>query len=203
MRNKNKILFGFGTNDADYNVYEYEVVDGKQRVLWICPFYVTWKHMLERSYSSNYQQKRPSYIGCTVTTVWHLFSNFKAWMEVQDWKGKELDKDILCPGNKVYGPDVCVFVDSRVNNFLIDCEASRGEFPIGVSFHKRAGKYIARCNSVVTLKNNHLGYHNTPEEAHLAWLSFKLEQAYILASEQTDERVGKALIERYENYVIL
>ena len=37
-------------------------------------------------------------------------------------------------------------------------------------------------------------------EAHQAWLKRKLELATLLAAEQTDERVAKALIARYTNY---
>lgn len=40
----------------------------------------------------------------------------------------------------------------------------------------------------------------TAELAHKAWLQYKLEQARILATKQTDVRVAKALIDRYENY---
>jgi hypothetical protein len=46
----------------------------------------------------------------------------------------------------------------------------------------------------------HLGYFSTPEEAHQAWLKAKIELAKELAAEQTDPRIAKALINRYENY---
>jgi glutaredoxin 1 len=38
-------------------------------------------------------------------------------------------------------------------------------------------------------------------EAHQAWLKCKQEVALEFAAEQTDPRVAKALIDRYENYV--
>lgn len=200
-----KLVYGVGINDAGYVVCKSEIigyVNGKQKQknVWRCPFYTKWVGMLERCYSIKSNLKRPTYIGCSVSTEWHLFSTFKAWMETQDWKGKQLDKDILFPNNKVYSSDTCVFVDTKVNVFITDRTKKRGEWPIGTYFNKRAGKWQAMCCSVTTGKQTHLGYFTDPEEAHQAWLAFKLEQAYILAEQQTDERVAKALIDRYENF---
>ena len=122
-------------------------------------------------------------------------------MENQDWQGKELEKDILFPGNKVYSAETCVFVDAKVNLFLTECNASRGDCMIGVCWHKKASKFVASCNDGGG-KDMYLGLFNTEIEAHKAWLACKLKLAYQLASEQTDPRVAKALIERYENYKI-
>lgn len=195
-----KLIFGVGINDADYNVYKYETVNGKTLRVWICPFYQKWKDMLQRCYSEKFQKYRPTYVGCYTTPEWHYFMTFRSWMEKQDWEGKQLDKDLLFRGNKVYGPDTCVFVESRVNLFLGECTASRGEWPIGVTFHKVTGKYQSQCLDFTTGKKKHLGLFDNPEKAYEVWLSFKLEQAYILAAEQTDPRIAKALIERYKNY---
>lgn len=195
---RNKLIFGVGINDVDYNVYSYEYVDGKEKVVWSCPFYVKWKSMLERCYYSKLYV--PNYLDCEVCDDWLKLSLFKKWMETQDWEGKQLDKDLLVTGNRIYSPETCVFVERRVNSFLTESNAARGEYPIGVSWHKRWKKFAANCRSVITNKAVCLGYFKTPEEAHLAWLSFKLEQAHILASEQSDVRVAKALIDRYTNY---
>jgi hypothetical protein len=123
-------------------------------------------------------------------------------MENQIWEEKELDKDLLVYGNKVYGPETCVFIDRKINVFLPEYKAKRGVYPTGVSLDKSMPEkpYRSRCNSVVTGKTEYLGHYKTPEEAHQVWLAYKLEQAYILAAEQTDERVAKALIAKYENY---
>jgi len=200
LRKRNRLVAGVGVNDADYNVYEYGIVNGKKKAIWSCPFYVTWKSMLVRCYYGKYQDMFPTYIGCSVISEWHLFSTFKTWMQTQDWESKHLDKDILVKANKLYSPETCVFVDARVNTFLAENNAVRGQQPIGVSFHKRDKKYVAKCCPIEKGKPRHLGYFDTAEETHAAWLAFKLEQAKILASEQPDQRVAKALIERYENY---
>ena len=203
---KKKLVYGVGWNDADYQVQEFTTIvdeNGKKgrKLAWMCPFYLKWTEMLKRCYSPRYQEIRPTYIGCSICGDWSVFSKFKSWMEIQDWEGKELDKDILFPGNKVYGPATCAFVDKRVNTFSTECDASRGKYMIGVSWDSVGNKFRARCRDG-SGKQKHIGYFDTELEAHKAWLAFKLEQAKILAAEQTDPRVAKALVERYENYAI-
>jgi len=199
-----KLVYGVGINDADYHVQEkitlgYE--NGKQRrkLVWVCPFYEKWQHMLRRCYSEKYQDKHPTYKGCSVCQEWLTFSKFRAWMEKQDWENKHLDKDILCPGNKVYSPETCVFVDQRVNLFITERNASRGKYMIGVHWCIYKNRYLAKCSNGDG-KQIYLGGFNSELEAHKTWLDYKLKLAYKLAAEQTDPRVAKALIERYEKY---
>lgn len=120
MRKRNKLVHGVGVNDANYPVVNYSStnkITGKPTQT-ICIFYNTWKAMLERCYSESLKRRRPSYIGCTVCEEWLLFSNFKVWMETQDWKGNQLDKDLLIEHNKVYSPETCLFLSREVNSFL-------------------------------------------------------------------------------------
>lgn len=194
------LVCSVGINDADYPVTAYIVVNGKRKKICICPFYRKWKSMIDRCYSKAVQKSATSYQECSVISSWLTFSSFKAWMEQQDWEGKELDKDILFPGNKVYGPDSCVFVTIHTNLFITDRAANRGPWPIGVNFHKPLSKFRAQGQDVETGKRKYLGLFSTPEEAHSAWLAFKLEQAYIIAEHQTDRRVAVAIIDRYKNY---
>ena len=199
-----KLVHGVGINDADYVVRRFEtiVVNDKQKLkrVWVCPFYRTWKSMLRRCYSIKTQNNQPTYIGCTVSKEWLTFSNFRSWMETQNFEGNQLDKDLLIEGNKVYSPQTCVFVTQTVNNFTIDSGASRGEWLIGVYWHKPTEKFMSQCSNPFTKKREHLGYFDSELEAHEAWLKRKLELAYELAAIQTDERVAEALIDRYSNY---
>ena len=204
---KKRLVCGVGVNNANYVVQLQETVgykdNGKiiQKLTWICPFYRKWVDMIRRCYSQDVHSRQPSYIECCTVPEWHYFMTFRSWMEKQDWEGKQLDKDILFPGNKIYGPETCVFVDRKVNNFFIESSIKvRGDFPVGVDFRKDYGKFRASGMDVATGKRKNLGHYLTAQEAYEAWLSFKLEQAYILAAEQTDPRVAKALINRYENY---
>lgn len=199
-----KLVFGVGINDADYVVQKFETinVNGKQKwkCVWECPYYRAWAGMLGRCYSSKAQERNPTYKGCSVSEEWLRFSNFRAWMESQDFEGKQLDKDLLLEGNKVYSKETCVFVSRVVNSFTTDSGASRGEWSIGVYWHKRDGVFVSRCSNPFTKKQEHLGLFTSELEAHQTWLKRKLELAHELAAEQTDSRVAKALIERYSNY---
>lgn len=118
-------------------------------------------------------------------------------MSAQDWSGKELDKDLLFPGNKEYKPDACVFIDHVANTFMTDRAAGRGVWPLGVSCQKRDKKFSARCRNPFTLQGEHLGLYDCPGEAHLAWKKRKHELACQLAATQTDPRVAEALRNRY------
>lgn len=199
--NKIKIVYGVGINDADYVVQMRIREKGEPgKVNWVCPYYARWCSMIQRTCSEDFKAKNPSYVDCALHEDWIYFSNFKAWMEQQDWEGKQLDKDLLVPGNKIYGPDTCVFVDRQVNNFIYESAMKyREECPIGVCYHKDRKKYQATCGSADNVYT-YLGLYETPEEAHKVWLDFKLQQAYILAQRQKDPRVAAALIDRYENY---
>lgn len=202
----NKLIYGVGINDADYTIKIIKIVgykeDGKpiQKLIWSCPFYEKWKDMMRRCYSVRFQDKNPAYKNSKVTPEWHYFTTFRAWMEKQDWKDKQLDKDILIPGNKIYGPETCIFIDQVLNKFMTERAMERGSYPIGVTFNKAVGKIAAQCSDFSIGKQRHLGYFDSPAEAFVAWLSFKLSQAHILAAEQSDPRVAAALIDRYENY---
>jgi len=185
---KPKLVYGVGVNDADYVVCP-KGADGKQ--VW-CPYYRAWNDMLVRAYSPKYHAKHPTYIGVTACEEWHSFMAFRAWMETQDWEGKQLDKDIIVPGNKVYSPATCVFVSSQINSLLIDCAAARGEWPIGVSLHKTRNRFYAQVTE--NGRQRHLGSFDTPEAAHLAWQKAKVRIVRIAARECDDPRVSAGLL---------
>lgn len=202
MRVKSKKVCGVGINDSATSVFKYSMVAGKKRVVWTCPYYSYWHNLLKRCYGKSGTVKNRFYKDCTVCEEWLIFSNFKTWMEEQDWEGKHLDKDLLVVGNKVYSPVTCVFIKQDVNKFMTDRAECRGSYPIGVTFKKSIGKFISQISSRGV--RSHLGTFSTPEEAHQAWLKAKLKSAKELAeeilSEGGDIRVAKALVDRYENY---
>ena len=61
MGNK-RLVCGVGVMDADYVVEVKETVGyvngkRKQKLVWKCPFYQTWKSMLVRGYSNKFKEK--------------------------------------------------------------------------------------------------------------------------------------------------
>ena len=199
MDSPRRLVYGVGINDADYNTHKYITEDGKCKLVWRCPYYQRWKTMLKRCYSDKYQSINPTYLGCSTCDDWLTFSRFKAWMENQDWECKQLDKDLLIEGNKVYSPDTCIFVLQIVNVFTIDSGAARGDYMLGVCWDKGTGKFLSRCCNPFTGKREHLGRFTNEIEAHLAWKTRKHELACQLADSEliSDPRLAEALRTRY------
>jgi len=198
----NKLVYGVGVNDLPYRTQVWEDLPkngGKriQKPVFICKYYAAWKEMLRRCYSKKLLESYPSYIGMSVCSKWLYASAFKKWMDQQDWRDKCLDKDIIAPGSRLYSPETCAFVLQATNKFVTARDASRGDYPIGVSLYKPTGKYLARCGNPFTGKNENLGYFSTPEEAHEAWRKRKHELAQLVAARESDPRVVEALKKRY------
>ena len=207
-----KLVHGIGSNDADYVTQVFEDVEGsysyrssKRRLVWVCPYYRKWRHLLERCYSKKKQINSPTYKGCTVCDEWLTFSNFRKWMVTKDWEGKHLDKDTLSHGNKVYSPETCVFVSMEVNMFTTDSGKTRGKYLVGCFWVTSNNKFTARCSNPNTRKQQHLGYFTEEIEAHLAWKYQKHKYAVELSNSEyvTDDRVKDALMVRYKNYTIV
>lgn len=208
MSKENKLVHGVGINDADYRAHRKEKVNGRWKTIWRCPYYVKWADMLSRCYSKKCQEKYPTYIGCSVCDEWKYFSNFKKWMEQQEWDGRQLDKDFLVENNKVYSPDTCVFLPHRLNSFTLSCGKLRGKFPVGVNYQNKpkhminelSKPYVSNISNQVG-KRTHLGRYLTPQEAHQAYLKAKLKQCEAYLVEFKDEfLIAKGLI-RIKNKV--
>ncbi len=199
MAGFNKMLFGVGINDASYVTKHFKTIEGKKKLVWYCLIHSTWYSMLSRCYSEQAKTKYKSYENCSVCNEWLTFSNFKAWMDTQDWQGKQLDKDLLHRGNKIYSPESCLFVEPIVNYFIIEQSNRRGNYPIGVSWHKGIGKFVSSCSNPFSGKKEHLGTFSCQKLAHSAWLKRKRELAIQLAGTQSDKRVAESLMVRYSN----
>lgn len=115
-------------------------------------------------------------------------SNFWIWAESRWEPGLQLDKDIIQPGNKVYCPEYCCFVTSNLNSLLNDMSKRRGKYPQGVCFQ---GRFKASCSVDGVIQ--HLGYFDTPEEAHRAYVEFKVALIREVAECQTNECIRNGL----------
>lgn len=180
-------LHGLGINDADYIVQP--IINGKHLR---CPYYSKWSSMLMRCYCKKYQEKNPTYVGCTVSAEWLTFSNFKRWMISQDWRGKVLDKDLIVAGNKIYSPETCIFVSAAINGLFCDSAAIRGKYPQGVSFEVRRSKFVTYCK--VGGRQKFISYSETQEEAEMNYLKFKIDLVLGVASESKDKTLNSALL---------
>ena len=165
--------------------------------------YRLWNNMLKRCYSVGCQKVRPTYIDCSISENFRYLQYFKEWCNNQigfnsvDEKGKPfaLDKDILVKGNRVYNEDVCVFVPQEVNLLFTKRDKSRGEYPIGVSFHKSRGMLTA------TLNNKYLGYFNTAEQAFQVYKTAK--EAYIKeVANKWKDKIDPKVYEALMNYEV-
>jgi hypothetical protein len=185
-----------GVNDGDYQAFPR--ING---VMYTCAIYKIWASMLERTQIGGvYQQKYPTYAGTEVAKEWLSFLAFKNWLEgvniqfrkelniaaddpTSVWTGRQLDKDLLADGSKLYSPDTCLFVTSNVNSFVLDGGGARGDSDIGVSFHKSTGKYQVNCNNQGRQEYLGLFTHDQLDLAAYTYQKRKHELAYQLAEQ--------------------
>ena len=158
------------------------------------PAYQTWGGMMKRCYDPSHSVRNPTYIGCTVAPEWHNFQVFAEWYHAQTiGDGWELDKDLTVKGNKVYSAETCAFVPREINTLLINCKASRGDLPQGVSRFR--GRYKARIR--VRGKQQNIGTFSTPEAAFEAYKGVKEAHVKDMArfwKPELPERVYAALM---------
>ena len=151
--------------------------------------YELWTSMLRRCYSDTYKKKKPTYEDCEVSDNFKSYEYFYDWCNSQIGFGNEgwhLDKDLLIKGNKVYSENACVFLPQEINSVLTKCTASRGEYLIGVYWHKRDKAFASQVNKNKG-KSEHLGYFKTEIEAFNAYKQAK--EAFI--KEQANKWKGK------------
>jgi len=184
---KRKLVCGVGVNDSLFLIMN--IVNGKEVVYQP---YRAWKNMLGRCYDPILHERQPTYIGCEVCPEWLIFSNFELWFLTQDWQGKELDKDIISQGNKVYSPATCCFISSQLNTLLVARDAARGACPMGVSWCKQNKKYRAKIG--IGGKSKHLGRFNIMEEAKAAYDSAKYAEIHRHAMMQDDPAIREGLL---------
>jgi len=188
-----KLVYGVGVNDWDGNIW----IGGKS-----IPEYRLWANMLRRCFDDKYKQKHPTYSDVTCSKEWLSMTKFVediSQMRGYGLIGWALDKDILQKGSKLYSKDTCCFVPQEVNSLLIKRDNSRGEWPVGVYFHKASGKFKAQL--WVNGERKYLGLFASPEEAFQVYKTAK--EAHIKAvaekwKDQLDERVYQALL----NYTV-
>lgn len=147
--------------------------------------------------------KNVAYLGCTIQ--WDNEAQFRQWCLWQIGfmvENFELDKDLLIKGNRIYGPDTCVFIPYEINILLSGTYRSgrRGKYPIGVTFNKGSGSFVAQMSDAAAFGlNKYLGSFPTVEEAFACYKAAKETRIRRLAGkwkDQIDPRAYEALLSR-------
>ena len=165
----------------------------------------TWSGIIRRTDNRDpkwiNEQNKTSYVGCTLDSRWYKLSAFKEWIEQwDDFENKEVDKDILIPGNKIYGPDTCLMVRPSVNAWFKPTKHGGGDLPRGVTWNNSWKKgrspnpYRAQITPIGG-KRTALGYYATAEEASAVFEKARKEQIKILIETETDPKVKNAMME--------
>lgn len=175
--NLRKKICNIGINDAKYSITN-------------CPYYRKWRGIIERCCHNN------RYKNHVICDEWIYFSNFKLWMENQDWENKILTKTLLSPKNNLYSPDYCVFVDHEIANIISIPNKRKYNYPIGVFYDSLAKKYVSRFNNSKKLSTK---YFKTISEAHKFWQLCKIKHIIEFANQQSDTKIIKALLQISKN----
>jgi len=149
-------------------------------------YYSIWYAMIFRCYSG----RVPGYIRCTVCKDWHRFSKFREWMTEQDWQGKQLDKDIIIPGNKEYSPEACCFVSSRMNVLFTRAKPYGKGLPTGVK--RKGSKFTSVIMVDGTLEN--LGTYNSAKAANDAYNRRRRSVIYEAAMDELNEDIREGML---------
>lgn len=167
--------------------------------------YDQWHQMRQRcKIGGKWQQKYPPYVGCTHDEAWESYDKFFEWASRQvgfmqvDEKGKsyQLDKDFLRDSNLNYGEKCCVFIPQALNKFLISSKSVRGDYPVGVSYHKHNDTFTASMSTLAGRKV-YLGSFKTPDAAFAVYKQAKEAASKALAAKYAglvDERVVEQLL---------
>lgn len=106
-KTRNRLVSGIGINDAWY-ITERKDSQGNRLK---CPYSVKWKSILTQvsKLSTIHSTNVENYI----CKDWLCFSNFRRWMETQQW----INNELYCQ-DKYYSPETCKFVPSRKDNLI-------------------------------------------------------------------------------------
>lgn len=187
---KRKVVHGVGINDADYETGGTSV--------GLCPCYSAWSGMMRRCYSSSKKTRLSAYANCSVSDSWRSFMSFRAWWVANHRDGWHLDKDLLVYGNKVYGPETCVFVPQEINNFVAESR-SASSLPVGVSLYRDGVRFLAQCRAGKGGKS-HIGLFDCVESASAAYIKAKIERLSVLKPimDGIDRRIYKSCVKHIE-----
>lgn len=164
--------------------------------------YKLWYNMFVRCYQKEYQDRFPTYIGCSVCDKWHSFNNFYVWFKNNYYTIKNekmcVDKDIIVKNNKIYSPETCVVVPNRINTLIINAKSVRGNLPVGVTMDGNSFKTTCGFKDFV---RPYTSYHKNKTEA---FEDYKHTKEYLIKKVADEYRdfIPKKLYESLYNYEV-
>ena len=164
--------------------------------------YDLWSSMLARCYSPKSHKARETYIGCTVSENFKSYTHFYEWCNRQvgfSENNFELDKDLLSGVSKYYSEDTCVFIPQEINTAIIKQNKKRGDFPVGVTYHKNTGNFVAQLSTSAGRKR--FGAFNNVIDAFAAYK--KAKEAYLVElAEKWKDKIDDRAYEALMNYEV-
>ena len=140
-----------------------------------------WKSMKARcSKTSSFLKKYPTYKDCKICDEWKDFEVFNKWFNENYIEGNEMDKDLLKNENKLYCPEYCCFVPSKLNLIIGRKNNKKRGLPMGVYLERSSSSYVPQMN--INGKSNSLGSF---KDMNLAAMAYKM------AKELEVKRVAK------------
>lgn len=130
--------------------------------------YSKWVNMMQRCYDEITHKLKPYYAQCTADIEWLNFSNYREWHKENAMGDRkvDLDKDILIPGNTVYGSDTCTLIPHFTNTIFEE----RG-LETNIVLNNKTGKYDVTMS--VLGKREDVGTYDNEEEARQGFLDYK------------------------------
>jgi hypothetical protein len=163
---KRKTIAGRGINDSDYATQSKGVT---------CPMFSAWCRMLRKDVE--------------VSEEWLLFSNFRGWMERQDWEGKQISPYVFGDGS-IYSAQTCCFVDRKLAFIVKSLRLGTGKtVDIPHGFSPRPYRAV--------VSGKHVGYYKTQEEAEIGWKRALLKELKSSARKYIGTRTELGLKEMY------
>ena len=173
--------------------------------------YCAWHKIIERCYAYYYKPKYTSYINCSMSDDFLYYPKFFEWIIQEEnydmWKSSknfDIDKDILCKGNKIYCAEYCCLVPSFINNLIKPRKEQRGKFLIGVTIDPHCpNKYWSQCWNGLLKKNIYLGSYLEEHDAFMAYKDYKEKLIKEYADKAyKDKLISKKCYEALYNYKV-
>ena len=183
---KNKKVYGTGITDIKMVDYEGSILKS----------YLCWKSMLRRCLSDKFKNTHKTYSDCVVSNDWLLYSTFKTWYDKKYIDGYQLDKDVICVGNKIYSEHTCCFLPPELNS-LIQSHTTKNDGYTGVTYYPKNRKLVCRVSSSLLDKKRCVGLFDTKEEAWEQYKNVKssrIKEAALKYKDIIDERAFNNLI---------